>query len=179
MPCFSSLRNPVYRTAHQPRGCNWGDTHGFAVRIWGCQLSVHLYVLLSQVTAALWNILSTFLRLVFCFSCGIDSSFLITFFSESSYCLAYMLEPFPLLKHILLIQASLFLVSWTCPDFLWNGIAALIGCLHFAGMWQMQIFWLWSDDSFRLWTWLLARKKGEKAAVAWNDLFQEFSVSMI
>lgn len=121
MPCFSSLRNPIYRTAHQPRGCDWGDAHGFAVRIWGRQLSIHLHVLLSQVTAALWNVLSTFLRFFFfCFTCGINSSFFIAFFSETNYCHVYMLEPFLLPKHILLIQASLYFMGMCVFPLKWD-----------------------------------------------------------
>lgn len=56
----------------------------------------------------------------FCFTCGINSSFFITFFSETNYCHLYMLEPFLLLKHILLIQASLYFMGMCIFPLKWD-----------------------------------------------------------
>lgn len=53
LTCAGVFRDPVHRAAHQPRGRDRGDPHGPSLRIWCCQLPLHVHVLLSQVRSIL------------------------------------------------------------------------------------------------------------------------------
>lgn len=46
---FSLPRNSIHRATHQQGGSDWGDPHGLALWLWCSELSIYLYVLLSQV----------------------------------------------------------------------------------------------------------------------------------
>lgn len=53
-----SLRYSVYRAAHQPCRGHWGHTDGAAVRIWCCELPLHIHVLFPEVTVQITIIIN-------------------------------------------------------------------------------------------------------------------------
>lgn len=52
--CWLFCRNSVHWAANQSSRCDWSHSHGSAVWVWCCQLSLHIHVIFPEVSSLMF-----------------------------------------------------------------------------------------------------------------------------